>query len=167
LPQPDRQACSVEELVQQSLSTSNLGDAVIVDFQIPADLPNIWVDPRQIPIVFRNLFRNASDAMKDGGTLQISAGIVNTDSSQADTPSSDSVERCPQVWVSVSDSGTGIEPRQLARITEPFFSTKARGMGLGLAISRAIIDKNTGRILVESELGRGTTFTIELPVAIS
>jgi len=71
------------------------------------------------------------------------------------------------VTVHVSDTGSGIAPDQLAKITEPFFSTKARGMGLGLAISKAIVEKNGGELTVVSEVGKGTTFSVRLPRARS
>ena len=70
-----------------------------------------------------------------------------------------------QVEVAVRDTGVGIAPEHLARITEPLYSTKARGLGLGLSIARAILDKNKGSIQVESKVGRGTTFTVRLLAA--
>jgi two-component system sensor kinase FixL len=66
------------------------------------------------------------------------------------------------VDVAVTDTGVGIAPENLKRITEPLFSTKARGLGLGLSIARAILDKNKGSLHVVSELGKGSTFTIHL-----
>ena len=66
------------------------------------------------------------------------------------------------VELSVADTGSGIEASDLARIMEPLYSTKARGLGLGLAISRSIVEKNQGNLLVTSEPGRGSTFTIRL-----
>ena len=68
----------------------------------------------------------------------------------------------PLVEVVVSDTGTGIEPERLGRIMEPLYSTKARGLGLGLALARAILDKNKGSLRVASEAGRGSTFTVRL-----
>ena len=69
------------------------------------------------------------------------------------------------VVLTVSDTGVGIAPENLNRITEPLFSTKARGLGLGLAIARAILDKNKGSLRVASEVGRGTTCTVRLAAA--
>ena len=70
-----------------------------------------------------------------------------------------------QIELSVADTGTGIEAKELSRIMEPLYSTKARGLGLGLAISRAIVEKNQGTIRVTSELGHGSIFTIRLTAA--
>jgi two-component system NtrC family sensor kinase len=69
------------------------------------------------------------------------------------------------VDVVVSDTGGGIPPENLERIFEPFFTTTARGTGLGLAITRRIVEQHQGRIMVESEVGRGTAFTVRLPAA--
>jgi len=69
------------------------------------------------------------------------------------------------VDVVVGDEGAGIPPENLERIFEPFFTTKARGTGLGLAITKRIVEQHHGRIMVESEVGRGTAFTVRLPVA--
>ena len=71
-----------------------------------------------------------------------------------------------KVELSVSDTGPGIAADQLVRVMEPFFTTKVRGLGLGLAISRSIVEKNHGELLVESEVGRGTTFLLRLLAAV-
>ena len=64
----------------------------------------------------------------------------------------------------VRDEGAGIAPENLEKIFEPFFTTKARGTGLGLAITRRIVEQHLGRIMVESEVGKGTTVTVRLPI---
>jgi len=97
------------------------------------------------------LIVNAVDAMPGGGSLWIETRM-----------SSDATE----VKIQVRDDGAGIAPDVLPHIFEPFLTTKesGHGVGLGLAISRGIVDRHNGRIEVESELGRGTTFTISLPI---
>jgi signal transduction histidine kinase len=117
---------------------------------LPADLPAAQLDPEQMSIVLRNLLRNASDAMPQGGTLTITGRATDN-----------------TLWLDVTDTGSGIAPEDIARVMEPLFTTKARGIGLGLAMARSITEKNNGDLSVISELGRGTTFTIELPVAVS
>ncbi len=94
---------------------------------------------------FRNLIRNARDAMPVPGVLTV--GIEAAEDA---------------VRVVVSDTGVGISPEDLPRITEPLYSTKPRGMGLGLAIARAIVDKNQATMRVASQLGAGSQFTVEL-----
>ena len=98
-----------------------------------------------------NLVVNACDAMPDGGVLRAAL-------------------RCPDprhVEVLIGDSGTGIAADELDRIFEPFYSSKTRGQGtgLGLVVAKAIVDGHDGVISVESELGKGTTFTIRLDAA--
>jgi signal transduction histidine kinase len=97
-----------------------------------------------------NLILNASDAMGENGTLTLTTG-TNRD----------------QVWISCADTGTGISKPDLERIFDAFFTTKpiGKGTGLGLHITHRIVEECGGQIRVESELGRGTTFTIYLPVA--
>ena len=107
-------------------------------------------DPEQLRIVFGNLIRNAREAMPNGGRLSV-MGRQNNDA----------------VEVNVTDTGSGIAAESLVRIMEPLYSTKARGLGLGLAIARSILEKNRGSLSVASELGRGTTFTVRLAVAPS
>jgi two-component system sensor kinase FixL len=96
------------------------------------------------------LIRNAREAMSGKGRLTI-AGHIDGDA----------------VEVAVCDSGPGISSDQLSRVMEPFFTTKARGLGLGLAISRSILEKNQGQLRVASEPGQGSSFTVRLNVAQS
>lgn len=109
----------------------------------------------QLEQVFINLFLNAIAAMQTGGDLRISTEMKRG-MKVAGSPG--------QLLITISDSGTGMPPEILAEIFEPFFTTKADGTGLGLPITRRIIEEHRGTITVESETGRGTTFHIELPV---
>jgi signal transduction histidine kinase len=113
------------------------------------DLPPVVGNANALQQVFLNLLINARDAMPDGGTIAIS-----TESSGF------------HVFVKFADSGSGIESHHLDRIFMPFFTTKeeGRGTGLGLSICRKIISEHKGEIKVESEIGKGTTFTIFLPM---
>lgn len=117
-------------------------------------LPAIKCIISQLNQVFMNLLVNASHAIKTTGTIQISTG-TNTDSSQREW-----------VWIKIMDTGSGIPAENLHRIFEPFFTTKpiGSGTGLGLSLSYGIIKKHGGRIDVVSEVGRGSIFTIHLPV---
>ena len=114
-------------------------------FQIPCDLPHALADDKQLAIVFDNLIRNACEAMPQGGRLTLSARHVQG-----------------RVEVSVNDTGCGIAPEELPHIREPFRSTKPRGIGLGLALSQAILEKNRSTLNVTSEVGKGSTFTVVL-----
>ena len=123
--------------------------------RIEERLPKIHADPQELEQVMVNLYLNAIDAMPDGGTLTVAAKpiLAATGTSQ-------------EVAISVSDTGFGINPEDLPKIFLPFFTAKKkRGLGLGLPICDRIIKNHGGRIKVESQPGRGTTFEIYLPVA--
>ena len=136
---------AIEPFVREALEINPPGEGIEVTVDCPAGLPHALGDGDQLQIALGNLIRNARDAMAQGGRLAISARA------------NDGV-----VEISVADTGVGIEAKDLARIMEPLYSTKARGLGLGLAITRSIVEKNQGSLRVTSEPGRGSTFTIRL-----
>jgi two-component system NtrC family sensor kinase len=107
-------------------------------------------DPAQIEQVLLALIMNAIDAMPRGGTLWLENRLISNRT---------------EIEIQVRDDGSGIAPDILPHIFEPFLTTKetGRGVGLGLAIARGIMERHRGKIEVESELGRGTTFTLTLP----
>jgi signal transduction histidine kinase len=150
VPMPNLQPFVVESFIRDALDMNPPGDGIDVIVDCPSGLPEALGDRDQLRIAMGNLIRNARDAMPDGGRLTI-AGRAS--------------DGC--VDLSVCDSGMGIPPEVLARVTEPLYSTKARGLGLGLAISRAIVEKNQGRLRVASEPGRGSVFTIRLTAAVA
>jgi two-component system NtrC family sensor kinase len=119
--------------------------------QFGADLPEVVIDPSLMQQVFLNLIINAAEAMKGGGRLAL-------------TTCHDPIAR--MVEVGFIDTGHGIRPEDVDRVFEPFFTTKevGHGTGLGLAISFGIVKEHHGAISVESELGKGTAFTVSLPV---
>ena len=106
-------------------------------------------DIDQIQQVFINLIINASEAMTDGGKLE----IETKQDSGGD-----------YIIVIFKDSGPGMPDNVIAKIFDPFFTTKEQGTGLGLSISHGIIERHGGKILLDSKPGKGTTFTISLPV---
>jgi two-component system, NtrC family, sensor kinase len=134
-------------LVQHKLEMS--GIQLQLDFA--SDLPRVYCDPAQLEQVLLALVMNSIDAMPRGGNLWIRAHVL---------PDSEEIE------IQVRDDGSGIPPEILPHIFEPFLTTKesGRGVGLGLAISHSIVERHHGRIEVQSEVGRGTTFTITLPI---
>ena len=136
---------ALESLVQEAIEINPPGNDVEVTVDCPEGLPDAQGDRDQLRIAVGNLIRNARDAMPTGGRLVISAhggdGMVE---------------------LSVADTGVGIEPHDLTRIMEPLYSTKARGLGLGLAIARSIVEKSQGSLHVTSEPGHGSTFVMRL-----
>jgi signal transduction histidine kinase len=148
IPVPELRPIAIEPLARAALEINPPGEAIEVAIECAPELPCALGDTDQLRIALGNLIRNASDAMPGGGRLAISGSEVDG-----------------AVDVSVSDTGGGIAPQELARIMEPLYSTKARGLGLGLAIARSIVEKNQGSLRVTSEPGRGSTFTIRLTAA--
>jgi two-component system NtrC family sensor kinase len=135
------------KLVQHQLELKNIE----LQTQLDTHLPLIRCDHGQIEQVILALVMNAIDAMPNGGNLTLGS---------RKGPGPDEIQ------LEVRDDGVGMPPDVLANLFEPFFTTKerGRGLGLGLAISRNIVDRHGGRIEVASEPGRGTTFTITLPL---
>jgi PAS domain S-box-containing protein len=112
------------------------------------ELPCVTCNPGELNQVFMNLLVNASHAIAERGEITITTSATDKD-----------------VVISISDTGSGIDPRYMPKLFEPFFTTKGigKGTGLGLSISHGIIQKHHGTITVESELGKGSTFTITIP----
>ncbi len=133
-------------LVQHQLELTGIH----VEEHLETDLPLIDCDGAQIEQVLLALLLNAIDAMPQGGNLW----ITSTSDAQAN-----------QLRIVVRDDGAGIPPEILPRIFEPFLTTKetGRGVGLGLAISHSILERHNGTMAVQSEVGKGTTFTVTLP----
>ena len=148
----DRELLAVPGLVQGVLARFPVPESITTVLELPADLPEVFVDPRQMEQVLGNLTVNACQAMKDGGELTISGDQVSVSGEQ-------------WVRIHVRDTGTGITPDNMKKLFEPLFTTKLKGIGLGLAVSRKLVEANGGRIEVESEADKGSTFTLYLPVS--
>ncbi len=128
-----------------------------------ADVDTIRADADQIEQVFLNFFINALDAMKPGGSLTVATEIGSTETWPTALPG-DSEDVREILRVSVEDDGAGIKPEDVAHVFDPFFTTKDYGTGLGLSVVHGIVQEHGGQIEVESELDRGTSFHILLPL---
>jgi signal transduction histidine kinase len=121
-----------------------------LELELGSNLPRIQGNANNLQQVFLNLFLNAVQAMPDGGQLRVTSYVESG-----------------ALRLDVSDTGTGIPPENLDKIFDPFFTTKevGKGTGLGLSVSYGIVKRHHGVILVQSEVGKGTTFSVVFPLA--
>jgi two-component system NtrC family sensor kinase len=150
--EPQKAMNNVNDTIDRALGlVENL--AIFQDIEIvreySPDIPELLLDAGQMEQVFVNMFVNASQAMEEGGRLIIRTNLDPDDS----------------VIIRIEDTGSGIRKEHMGKIFDPFFTTKgARGTGLGLSVSYGIVEGHGGRIEVQSEEGKGTVFTVTLPV---
>lgn len=150
IPPPHLAIVGVQELIEQTLPRCGMPATVTLKLDIPATLSPLRVDAMQIHQVFRNLISNGIEAMPNGGALEICAA--------EDVPAK-------TITISVRDNGSGMGPEQLGKLFQPLFTTKARGMGLGLVMVKNLTEANGGTVKVESEAGKGCVFSVMLPAA--
>jgi PAS domain S-box-containing protein len=158
---PIKRTTSIAALVQESAIFALRGSKVGHDFQIPEQLWPVEVDEGQISQVIGNLAINAEQAMPEGGTLTFRAENVEVHAANPIPDLSDG----DYVQVSVEDEGVGMAPEDLPRLFDPYFTTKPKGNGLGLASVFSIVKRHGGHISVQSELDKGSTFTFYLPAS--
>jgi len=151
--QPRRERIALGELATEQIARVGPPAGVRVDADIPADLPLIQADRAQIGQVLLNLVTNAVQAMDGSGGVSTAEGTLTVRASSVNG----------SVRLDISDTGAGIAPENMARIFEPLFTTKPRGIGLGLAVSRSLARANGGDIDVSSRPGAGATFSLVLP----
>ena len=145
---PSQVRAEIKSLLDESLSWLTIPEQVSVNMNLNGNSQMIKTDPEQMSRVFSNIVSNAVQAMNG------KAGEVNIS-----TDSDDSY-----LSVIFQDTGCGIPKENMEKIFEPLFTTKPKGIGLGLAISKRLVEQNGGKIEVSSEVGKGTTFTIKLPI---
>lgn len=155
-----RLVTGMDEMMRRSL-----GEAVEIETIVSGGLWNTLVDPAQIENALLNLAINARDAMKDTGKLTIEVGNAFLDDAYA--RAHDDVTPGQYVMLAVTDTGTGMTPEVMARVFEPFFSTKpeGRGTGLGLSMVYGFVKQSNGHVKIYSEPGQGTTIKLYLPRA--
>jgi PAS domain S-box-containing protein len=145
---PRRVPSDLNAMVRARLDREAVPDGVTVVATLAKDLPLVAVDPDQVVLALGNLILNGLQAMPRGGTLTVET---------SGTPR--------EVLIGVADTGVGIAPEHLDKIFEPLFTTKARGIGLGLAVVKRVLEANGARITVESALGKGSRFLVRFPLA--
>jgi len=137
----------VKKVIADALARVPVPENIVLTKQLDADSTEIEIDSDQIHQVLVNIITNALQAMPEGGKLTLGAR-----------------EKGKYLEVEISDTGVGIPPEVKDKIFEPLFTTRAKGIGLGLAVCKSIIDRHNGQIEVKSKVGEGTTFSIKLPL---
>ena len=147
---PHPEIVGVAELIDQTLRKCTIPPSVTMKLDIAETLPPVWGDAMQIHHVLRNLISNGVEAMPGGGMLEIRAVADET---------------AKNVAIGVRDSGTGMTTEQLRKLFQPLYTTKARGIGLGLVVVKNLTQANGGTVEVRSEAGKGSLFLVTLPTA--
>jgi len=144
---PSLRNVKVNEVIKKTISKISVPEDIKIVRQLEKTFPTILADPDQLDRIFVNIILNAIQAMPEGGQLTVKS------------------EALSQEWVAISfsDTGMGIAEENMGKLFEPLFTTKSKGIGLGLAISKNFVEAHGGTIEVQSEIEKGTTFTIKLP----
>jgi len=146
MPEPNFQPCDVNKLVRETLGLyENLPNGINIDAQLAPELPQANLDEGQIKQVLHNIIKNAIEAMPNGGKLQVITGLDDD-----------------KISIEITDTGCGMSEEVKSKLFTPYFTTKQKGTGLGMAIVQRIIEQHDGEIDVESQEGVGTTVGILL-----
>jgi signal transduction histidine kinase len=143
---PELQQTDLNVIVRGALGNLYIPENIELNTKL-GEIPRMLLDPEQIQRVFLNIVQNAVEAMPEGGNLMIKTSRTD-----------DSVE------ISIIDSGIGILPENMPKLFTPLFSTKTKGLGLGLTVCKQIVESNGGKIIAKSKVGQGTTFTVKFPI---
>ena len=150
----------VSQLIEQSIGQCAIPENINVKVIIPDMLEPLNVDPSQIIQVLQNLITNAVQAMPEGGLVSILVRKAWEKQDKCQLPLAASYAE-----IDVKDTGSGISPENMEKLFQPLFTTKTKGIGLGLVVCKNLVEANRGTISVDSHFGKGTTFTIRLPIA--
>ena len=161
---PIKKTASIGKLIQDTVSFSLRGSHSRSEFTFGAELWPAEIDPGQISQVIGNLVVNADQAMPNGGTLRVSCNNFSYNSNTM--PVIQDLAAGEYIRITIRDEGVGIPDEYLKRIFDPYFTTKPKGTGLGLATTYSIVKNHNGLITVESELHHGSMFTLYLPAAV-
>jgi len=138
---------SISGLIDETLSMTSIPENVKISVVVEKGLPKLIVDPALMKRVFTNLVINALEAMPDGGRLKIEASVKGE-----------------EALVDFHDTGVGIAEEDLDKMFQPLFTTRAKGMGLGLVVAKRLVEAHGGDVMVHSKVGEGSTFTVKLPL---
>ena len=148
MKEPKRDKLDLVSILSETIASSNVPATVIVVHDFPGKEVFVNADREQLRMAFNNIVTNAVGAMDGKGSLTVEFHSTADGKAQ----------------ISIADTGPGIAPENLEKIYQPFFSTRAKGIGFGLSIAKMVVDKHCGTIEAKSELGEGATFTICLPL---
>ncbi len=170
---PQVRTVAIRQLVNESLGRCVIPENIKVQVDLPDTTPALMIDPQQMGQVFRNLIANAVQAIPGDGAVRVSARRIQGSKYEVQGSEEENVERRTLnvepagdfVEVSIEDTGEGIAPENMAKLFQPLFTTKARGIGLGLVVCKNLTEANGGRIAAESRAGAGTVFKVMLPAA--
>jgi two-component system CheB/CheR fusion protein len=162
---PTRRKVDVNSVLQEALSHTTVPGNVKVVSQLDEMLLMIMADPDQLGQVFKNIILNGIQAMPQGGKLMVKTSASLRRERSVERSVEPSEVPSPE-WMAISftDTGAGIPQENLGKLFEPLFTTKAKGIGLGLALTRTLVEGHGGTIEVQSEVGKGSTFTVKLPI---
>jgi PAS domain S-box-containing protein len=146
-PKPHLIRGRVDGVVRELVETFKTPQRIKIETSLMAPTPEVWLDEGLLRQVLENLLRNGTEAIEHAGSLRIETDVIDR-----------------FLVIRVQDTGHGIPSEIQAKLFEPFFTTKANGTGLGLATSQQIIFEHNGHLLVESQPGKGSTFSILLPI---
>ena len=152
----EKELVSVPEIVQRTLDRFPVPATLNLVLKLPASLPKVFADPHQVEQILGNLTTNACQVM-------VSEGSSN-DAANGGMLTISAIKQKEMVVISVKDTGPGISSENMKKLFEPLFSTKTKGIGLGLTVSRKMAEANGGRVDVSSSPGKGSTFRLYLPV---
>jgi signal transduction histidine kinase len=138
---------NLKTLIRKAVAEFAFPESIEVEENFGDDLDSVPLDLEKMRRVLNNLMKNAVESMPNGGELDISANRINSD-----------------ILIVFSDTGVGIQEEQLPSLFEPFHTTKPKHLGLGLAYCKSVVEAHSGSIIVKSEVEKGTSFTIKLPV---
>ncbi len=144
---PSVEPIHLNKIIENALLITELPENVKLIKRLSPSLPQVLVDANQIRQVFTNIILNAFQSMPEGGELKI-----------------ETKEKAHFIEVKFTDTGCGISKENLNKLSNPFFTTKSKGIGLGLSVTQTIIERHNGTIQVKSKLGEGSTFIIHLPL---
>jgi two-component system sensor histidine kinase PilS (NtrC family) len=166
-PQTNKKPCDIGKIIEETINlfmnSPSFRESIHIHRLVTHETIQAMIDPDQMKQVFWNLLLNAAQSIPDGGEIDIHLEKQNGSSWKTSLSLLAQKEKKKWLKISIKDSGVGITAQEREKIFEPFFTTKENGTGLGLSIVHKIIENHNGGIKVESEVGRGSIFTIFLP----